>query len=100
VAHQLNFLHLLEQTATILPFPPRRLHSSIRAAAQRVHAAPAHDQPQAMLNEIGMIMLRYIINGFSEDQAYQLVQGYSQAITAELYRLKFADHRPDPRGAA
>ncbi|TBC78007.1 DUF6074 family protein [Rhizobium ruizarguesonis] len=100
MSNQLDFFALLEPTAKILPFPPRRLLSLIEGAAQRVHAATPADQPQTMLNEVGILMLRYLLNGIDEDTAYAQAMGYQSAVQAEIHRLKWSGRRPDPRGVA
>ena len=97
---QLDFLHLLQPTAKLLPFPPRRIHSLVNAAAARVHAAQPKDQAQTLLNEIGLVMLRYMLNGIDEDTAYALTMEYQAAVQAEIHRLRWLGSRPDPRGVA
>lgn len=100
MTNQLDFFDLLKPTAKLLPFPPRRIHSLVNAAAARIHAAEPKDQPQTMLNETGLVMLRYLIHGFDEDTAYGLAIGYQAAVQAELHRLRWSGSRPDPRGVA
>ncbi|TBA34792.1 hypothetical protein [Rhizobium ruizarguesonis] len=100
MTNHLDFFGLLKPTATLLPFPPRRIHSLVNAATARVHAAAPKDQPQAMLNEVGKLMLRYLLHGFDEDAAYALATGYQSAVQAEIHRLKRSDRRPNPRGVA
>ncbi|MDH7805727.1 MULTISPECIES: DUF6074 family protein [unclassified Rhizobium] len=100
MTNQLDFFDLLKPTAKLLPFPPRRIHSLVNAAAARVHAAAQADQAQAMLNEVGKLMLRYLLHGFDEDTAYGLAMGYQNAIQAEIHRLRWSGSRPDPRGVA
>ncbi|PZU18946.1 MAG: hypothetical protein DI589_22965 [Shinella sp.] len=100
MAEQLNFFDRLTPTATVLPFPPRRLQSLIQAAARRVLAHPSAEQPQAMLNEVGILMLRYMTNGIDQGTAYQLAMTYEQAIKAEIHRLRWLGCQPNPKGAA
>ncbi|MBY3119945.1 hypothetical protein [Rhizobium laguerreae] len=94
---QLDFHDLM--SATVLAFPPRRLTRWVEAAAERVHDA-GPDARQALLNEAGLLQLRYILVGIDGDKAYSLANEFEQAIIAEVHRLKWSGRRPDPRGVA
>ena len=96
---QLDFLDDLTPQATILAFPPRRLTSLIREAAKRVHAAGS-GAGQELMNEAGLLQLRYCRLGFSPDEAALLADRFEEAVVAEVWRLRYAGHRSDPRGAA
>jgi hypothetical protein len=71
----------------------------IKSAAKRVHASGGAGS-QELMNQAGLLQLRYCRLGFSPEEAASLADTFEDAIIAEVWRLRYAGHRSDPRGAA